>query len=341
VIAPVRRNSRCIGILEVLSDKPGAFGDETLSALRRDALLVAELSDVEEGKEIKPAQACCESDRVPSEIAALGPQILATQTSSSLKAPPEAQAESFHSVVDVNPGSLDAAQLLRRKTEANRHPVRWIAFAAPIVLIGFSVPKLIRQIHPVEVVRSKGVQSSGVNRSSNLSPAAGSTATLHAQTLVASDSASVVDSLTKEARSGDVAAQVLLANRYSHGEGVGMDKVKATAWYIVAGANGDRQAKSVAVQMSHELSQFEIAQVRLNVGRMYRDGIGTSPDVIAAYSWFVLARAAGDARAKEEQQKLEHRMQPVQLSEARRRAAEWISSHHFRRSSAHKIVVER
>lgn len=334
VIAPVCRDSQCIGILEVFSDKPAAFGEEALATLERDAVLAAALIDGEvESNEVKPGEMSCEPDRISPSNAGFAAVI-----SGRLDAPEEGNCEPSHSVANPEPRSIDAPQFLRSYTESNRHALPWIALAAVTICVGFSVPKLIRRIQSVEAASSGDVQSRSINKRP--------TATLAAPTVVIPvkdplepDSASVVRSLAKEAESGDVAAQVLLANRYANGDGVGVNNVRATAWYIVAGANGDRQAKSAAVHMSHELSQFEIAQVRFNVATMYRDGIGSPPDVIAAYSWFVLAGAAGDVRAKGEQQRLEQRMRPVQLSEARRRAAEWISSHHSPRSRADKIVA--
>jgi localization factor PodJL len=143
----------------------------------------------------------------------------------------------------------------------------------------------------------------------------------------------------ESAASGDVKAQISLADRYRKGDGLRADKVKAAAWYIIAGAHGNERAKRESVSITHGLPQYEIGEIRFNVGKMYSDGIGGRRDLVSAYSWFALAQAAGDVRAQAEQDKLEHVMTDAQISEAFHRASGWLAAHRTRRNSRETIAA--
>jgi localization factor PodJL len=119
----------------------------------------------------------------------------------------------------------------------------------------------------------------------------------------------------------------MLAARYEKGDGLQRDSLKACVWYIIAGSNGDLAAKDRAVRLSHRLPQFQIAEIRFNVGKMYVQGTGVPRDLVAAYSWFALAQAAGDVRARDEQEKLEASMTREQVSEGLGRASDWLLAH--------------
>jgi TPR repeat protein len=145
--------------------------------------------------------------------------------------------------------------------------------------------------------------------------------------------------LMESAASGDVKAQISLGDRYRKGDGVTSDKVKAAAWYIIAGAHGNERAKRESVLITHDLPQFEIGEIRFNVGKMYSEGIGGRRDLVSAYSWFALAQAAGDVRAQSEQEKLEHIMTDAQISEAFHRASGWLAAHRPQRHSRDTIAA--
>jgi len=151
--------------------------------------------------------------------------------------------------------------------------------------------------------------------------------------------ASSLSELTTSAQSGNVAAQAQLAQRYIEGKEVEPDKVKACVWFIMAGANGDAQAKASAVALSHSLRTNEIAQIRFNIGKLYVEGTAAPRDLVAAYSWFSLAQAAGDVRAGTEQQKLEAEMTSDQVSEALKRASDWMMAHPSKRRPPSQTVA--
>jgi TPR repeat protein len=145
--------------------------------------------------------------------------------------------------------------------------------------------------------------------------------------------------LMESAASGDVKAQISLADRYRRGDSVRADKVKAATWYIIAGTHGSERAKKESVLITHDLPQFEIGEIRFNLGKMYSDGIGGQRDLVSAYSWFALAQAAGDVRAQSEQEKLEHVMTDAQTSEAFHRASEWLAAHRTRAHHARDTIA--
>ena len=133
--------------------------------------------------------------------------------------------------------------------------------------------------------------------------------------------------LVERAGHGDVAAQLALADTYQKGNGVPRDPVRAITWYILAGANGNAQAKRRSIQLTRSVTPFEIGQIRYNVGRMYVQGMGVKQDYVSAYSWFELAKAQGEIRAQGEENKLQSNMTAGQIREAKTRAAKWMKLH--------------
>jgi localization factor PodJL len=117
------------------------------------------------------------------------------------------------------------------------------------------------------------------------------------------------------------------------------DRVKSAAWYIIASSRGSQRATKSAVEISRDLQPFEIAQVRFNLGTMFRDGIGTSADLMTSYLWFSLANTAGDVRAPGAQRNLEQVMTPSQIAEGRRRTAQWLKSHRSRWASTKDMIA--
>jgi hypothetical protein len=137
-----------------------------------------------------------------------------------------------------------------------------------------------------------------------------------------------VSDLMKRAKAGDADAQVLVAKDFEIGNGVSQDLVKANTWYILASINGIGPAKASATAMAARMTPLEIGMARFNVGNMFLKGTAVPTDFIAAFSWFELAKAAGDIRAEVEEAKLAAIMSPMEITEARNRAAAWLHAHH-------------
>jgi GAF domain/Sel1 repeat len=138
--------------------------------------------------------------------------------------------------------------------------------------------------------------------------------------------------LIKRAQARDVHAQLLLARDFEVGDGVGQDRVKANAWYILASTNGSREAKVAATAIAARMTPLEIGMSSFNVGKMFVKGTAVPADSVAAYSWFELAKAAGDIRADNEQAKLAAIMTPAEMAKARERAAAWLQAHRRKRA---------
>jgi TPR repeat protein len=133
--------------------------------------------------------------------------------------------------------------------------------------------------------------------------------------------------LIKRAQARDVHAQLLLARDFEVGDGIGQDRVKANAWYILASTNGSREAKVAATAIAARMTPLEIGMSRFNVAKMFVKGTAVPADSVAAYYWFELAKAAGDIRADNEQAKLAAIMTPAEMAKARERAAAWLQAH--------------
>lgn len=102
---------------------------------------------------------------------------------------------------------------------------------------------------------------------------------------------------------------------------------KAASWYIIAGENGSVKAKRRSIEVTRGMAPFEIGQIRFDVGKMFMNGIGTRRDNVAAYTWFELAKAAGEVRAEGEEEILKSRMQLPEVEEGQKRASAWLQSH--------------
>jgi len=138
----------------------------------------------------------------------------------------------------------------------------------------------------------------------------------------------VSKSFQQAALSGDANAQFELGTAYALGRGVPADPVIGYTWLTLAFANGDRQAESSIRQLTQQLTQSQIAQIRWNVGEMYANGIGVRPDKMTAYMWHLLAELAGDKRSSVAKSQLAATMTSDERSEASARASQWLRRHH-------------
>lgn len=133
--------------------------------------------------------------------------------------------------------------------------------------------------------------------------------------------------LLNKARAGDSNAQFALAKRYETDKGAAKNLTKAYSWYIVAAEAGNEAARQAIRPLTSKLTAAQLAAVRFEVARMYANGIGVRRrDPVAAYAWMVLAEAAGDRRAKAEQNALAASMRPHEIAEAQTRASYWLKS---------------
>jgi len=105
---------------------------------------------------------------------------------------------------------------------------------------------------------------------------------------------------------GDAAAQLLLGGKYFRGDGVAQDFGQAERWYRMAADQGEPNA------------QFDL-------GDMYAEGQGVASDPVEAYAWYTVAASNGKARALDVRDLLAAEMEPAQIDEAEKLAAERAS----------------
>jgi TPR repeat protein/putative methionine-R-sulfoxide reductase with GAF domain len=131
------------------------------------------------------------------------------------------------------------------------------------------------------------------------------------------------------ARTGDPAAQLRLAAALVQGVGVKKDVVTGYAWYVVASKTGAEDSTNLLPSLSRRLTAQQIAQVRVHVAEMYWKGTGVKQDSIEAYSWLLLAQAAGSRDGVTIEKRFGAHMTSAQIAEAEQRANSWLVEHHL------------
>jgi TPR repeat protein len=217
----------------------------------------------------------------------------------------------------------------------------WLAASAAALILGFVAPRFVSRIQGSATSLQKkilGQAEMAVPRQQSEQPAS-SPAEPVSGTEVPDERKTSTEKLLADAKAGDPIAQFFLGVHYLNGSGVEQDRAAAAAWYIIAGVNGNLASKQAAVEVTRKLTPAEIADTRLRVGKMFLDGVGTSRDVISAYSWFALAKAAGNPLAIKELQGISKDMTPEQLSEARLRAIRWLTTHGIKPKISENLIA--
>jgi len=114
--------------------------------------------------------------------------------------------------------------------------------------------------------------------------------------------------LRELASQGDADAQWQMGVRYHNGEGAPQDDVQAMQWYLRAAEQGNVAAQSA-------------------LGSYYWAGTGVPRDLSRAYMWSEIALAGGDENSKSKLEGLASQMTQSQVSAARQQAEEWIHTH--------------
>jgi len=117
----------------------------------------------------------------------------------------------------------------------------------------------------------------------------------------------------KAAEQGHAKAQYFLYSLYRDGLGVAQDPTEASKSLHKAAAGGSDSAQySLGLESAMTGNQGEAAKwyrlaaaqahdsAQLELGRLYRDGLGVNRDFVRAYMWLLLAAEAGNQTAREE-----------------------------------------
>jgi TPR repeat protein len=127
--------------------------------------------------------------------------------------------------------------------------------------------------------------------------------------------------------------QYQLATAFAEGRGVKQNLIEAYAWFVIAGANGNRGADAMIRSLTARMPESEIAQVRFRLGEIFDKGLGVPRDPVTSYFWYALAEAGGHPRAAAEERNLADAMTPTQVIEAKNRAARWLAQHIVKRQN--------
>jgi len=334
---PLRRAGQVIGVAQAFYSEPNAFSDAAIAELEASSELFlscipGENSTEKQGAAVPEPEMAAEPTVVtrhaappraeetpgmaepssyPEQIGALAASPVLFETEKlSPKPPPEpATNNEIHAAEAVEaPRSLEAAPAIFAQIQ---EPVWWkrptvvaTAVCALGVLLWAGAREASRNISPGTPVETRSSATPRLDLS-NVVPMA---------------------QLLKQAQCGDPKAQFDLAQRFEAGNGILRDLPKAYAWYIVAGEAGNESAKQAIRSLTPKLTTEQIAGIRFDVGKMYATGVGVRRrDNVSAYKWFVLADAAGDGRARDEQRKLAASMRPQEIADAENRASAWLS----------------
>ena len=150
---------------------------------------------------------------------------------------------------------------------------------------------------------------------------------------IAPNSVQAVTWFRRAADAGSTNAQFQLGVAYMHGQGLAPDYVQAYTWLTLV-AKSDTRAQSYLQQLTPKLKDSEIGRVRWNLAEMYRRGIGVHADKVIAYTWYVLAEAAGETHSVLAKGELASQMTPRQVSDANSAALSWLRQHRVQTSAA-------
>lgn len=123
---------------------------------------------------------------------------------------------------------------------------------------------------------------------------------------VGSDYAQAMKWYRKAAEQGFAAAQFNLGIMYDYGQGVPQeDYAEAVKWYRKAAEQGHARAQN-------------------SLGFMHDKGRGVARNYNIAHMWYSIAAAQGDKQAAGNRDIVAEKMTPIQISEARLLAREWM-----------------
>lgn len=319
VAVPLVVDSRCIGLIEAVSDRPGHF-DEARAAVvesaanRATALLAAQQNS---------------SELLSDHLAGLTYR----QAEHAIDAPvaireaEERPAEDIHVDRSVANGQTHL-QSADWEGSARRRFLPWSALIAAALLAAWVSFYLVHQHTDHRIANSQQRTQALPSRIPAVPAISPKQETATPLTGKVTGSQAVPHLVVADgAKRGVISDQIRLAQAYMSGDGVPKSREKAASWYIIAGEKGSAGAKRRSIEVTRGMAPAEIARIRFDVAKMHMDGIGTRKDYIAAYTWFELSKAAGDIRVEHEEEILRTRMQPDQVQEGKQRASIWLQSH--------------
>jgi putative methionine-R-sulfoxide reductase with GAF domain len=285
--APLRLGETVIGLLEVFSAQPRAFGENDSAVLQRFAEMI---------------------------LAAVNRALRSHDTTAP---PPPASPKPFSPA----PGSVLFAHDSKEKTEKKEkteekdasggedkvggirlpraHLYLLICAAATIALaLGFILAPWIQEKLQA---RERNGERTVLASSKPPQPDTSSPADPAIET-------ATLDQLQQLAKKDDPAAENALGLRYASGDGVQQDETEAAVWFTKAAESGNVKAQ-------------------IALATRYWAGRGVPPSLSQAYFWTILARAAGDKNSKTFAEFLASHMTRAQATAIEQQAEIWYQQH--------------
>lgn len=151
--------------------------------------------------------------------------------------------------------------------------------------------------------------------------------------------------LEQRAATGDMEAQLALADRYYKGEGVTKNTAKAAHWYQELAKKGFVQAQLTlglmhikgdgvtrddrkAIHWLTQAAENKSSAAQHLLGVAYAEGHGVTADPIKAYMWFEIAAVMEYPHAVASRRELAGKMKSNDIKRAEQMASEWWLQHH-------------
>jgi localization factor PodJL len=117
--------------------------------------------------------------------------------------------------------------------------------------------------------------------------------------------------LTQAAEKGQAVAQYRLGTLYERGQGVTADPAKASHWYELSAAQGNRKAMhnlavfyaskkdmANAARWFAKAATLGLSDSEFNLAVLYERGDGVPQSLVDAFKWYSIAATAGDVESK-------------------------------------------
>lgn len=299
---PVRAGDESVGLLEVFSRQPQAFGES-------DGVVLQRLSETV----LDAANRAARAESLPP-LGAPPPAVFAPQPGSVLfaSAPTPATATS-----EAEPKEHASLTLPRRNLIILVCAAATIAMALGYRLAPWiqreATPWVQNKLH----ARAASAQLPTVLASSQPPKAEDAPS----QSTIEIDTASL-DRLRQMAESGNSAAANALGLRYAMGDGIELNESEAVRWFTKAAEGGNVAAQS-------------------KLGSIYYSGRGVPQDINRAYFWMVLARTGGDEASITLAPHLRARLTRGQVAAIELEADRWMQMHQTNLKPAPGVVKPR
>jgi putative methionine-R-sulfoxide reductase with GAF domain len=288
--APLRLRERVVGLLEVFSSEPNAFGENDSSVVQRFAETI--VAAVDRAVRVHVASVSPPAPSKPS-----------TPTNGSFLFAREPEVKTGKDKTEKDKtekkdASVDADEVGGIRLP-RAHLYLLVCVAAFIFLaLGYILAPWIQE-------KLQARERSGEHTVLASSRPPQQTTPILAGSAIET---ATLEQLRQRASLGDPAAESALGLRYASGEGVKQDDKEAAVWFTKAAENGNVKA------------QVALA-TRYWVGR------GVTPSLSQAYFWIVLARAAGDKDSKSFAEILAARLTRAQATAIEQKAEIWYEQH--------------